>query len=350
MKNILVSGGSGFIGTNFIKYVYDAYPDWNIFNLDVLTYAGNHLNHRELETDPRYTFIHGDILDADLLKDIFSRYMFNGVFHFAAESHVDRSISGPDIFLNTNIMGTFRLLEASLNYTRNDLKTDFKFIHVSTDEVYGSLGFEDSAFTEQTAYDPSSPYSASKASSDHIVKAYFKTYGLPAIVTTCSNNYGYYQFPEKLIPLMILNIMDGKKLPVYGKGENIRDWLYVLDHCEALARVFEKGFVGESYNIGGGEEKTNIQVVEMICDFMDEKLQKKDSSKNLITFVKDRPGHDIRYAIDCEKIEKQIGFKAQFSFEQALSTTIDWYISNMDWVRSVQTGEYQQWVQKQYLK
>ncbi len=350
MKNILVTGGSGFIGTNFIKYVYDAYPDWHIFNLDVLTYAGNPLNHREIETDPRYTFIHGDILDADLLKDIFSRYMFNGVFHFAAESHVDRSICGPDIFLNTNIMGTLRLLEASLNYTRNDLKTDFKFIHVSTDEVYGSLGFEDSAFTEETAYDPSSPYSASKASSDHIVKAYFKTYGLQAIVTTCSNNYGYYQFPEKLIPLMILNIMDGKKLPVYGKGENIRDWLYVLDHCEALARVFEKGLAGESYNIGGGEEKTNIQVVEMICDFMDEKLQKKDSSKNLITFVKDRPGHDIRYAIDCEKIEKQIGFKAQFSFGQALSTTIDWYIGNMDWVRSVQTGEYQQWVQKQYLK
>jgi len=247
-------------------------------------------------------------------------------------------------------MGTFRLLEASLNYTRNDLKMDFKFIHVSTDEVYGSLGFEDSAFTEETAYDPSSPYSASKASSDHIVKAYFKTYGLQTIVTTCSNNYGYYQFPEKLIPLMILNIMDGKKLPVYGKGENIRDWLYVLDHCEALARIFEKGLVGESYNIGGGEEKTNIQVVEMICDFMDEKFQKKDSSKNLITFVKDRPGHDIRYAIDCEKIEKQIGFKAQFSFGQALSTTIDWYIGNMDWVRSIQTGEYQQWVQKQYLK
>ena len=350
MKNILVTGGSGFIGTNFIQYANEIYPDWHIYNIDALTYAGNPLNHRELEMDPRYTFIHGDITDADLLKDIFSRHRFEAVFHFAAESHVDRSISGPDIFLNTNIMGTFRLLEASLNYTRNDLKMDFKFIHVSTDEVYGSLGFEDSAFTEETAYDPSSPYSASKASSDHIVKAYFKTYGLQTIVTTCSNNYGCYQFPEKLIPLMILNIMDGKKLPVYGKGENIRDWLYVLDHCEALARIFEKGLAGESYNIGGGEEKTNIQVVEMICDFMDEKFQKKDSSKNLITFVKDRPGHDIRYAIDCEKIEKQIGFKAQFSFGQALSTTIDWYIGNMDWVRSIQTGEYQQWVQKQYLK
>lgn len=348
MKKILVTGGSGFIGTNFIKYVVRQYPDRHLFNLDALTYAGNPENHRELSNDPRYTFVHGDITDGDLLKKLFDDHQFDGVFHFAAESHVDRSISGPEVFLTTNIMGTFKLLEASLSHFRKNRPADFKFLHVSTDEVYGSLGFEEPSFTEETAYDPSSPYSASKASSDHLVKAYHKTYGLPVLVTNCSNNYGPYQFPEKLIPLVILNILDKKPLPVYGKGENIRDWLYVADHCAALAQVFERGTLGETYNIGGGEEKTNLTVVQTICDLMDQKMGKKGSSRELIRFVADRPGHDIRYAINSDKTRDEIGFTATHSFEQALSATIDWYLDHMDWVRSVQTGEYRQWIEKQY--
>jgi len=349
MKNILVTGGSGFIGTNFIKYVVRQYPQWHVFNLDALTYAGNPENHRDLSDDPRYTFVHGDITDAGLLKKLFDTHQFDGVFHFAAESHVDRSIEGPEVFLNTNIMGTFKLLEASLNHYRNSGAANFKFLHVSTDEVYGSLGFEDPAFTEETAYDPSSPYSASKASSDHLVKAYYKTYGLPVLVTNCSNNYGPFQFPEKLIPLVILNILEKKALPVYGKGENIRDWLYVADHCEALAKVFERGDFGQTYNIGGGEEKTNLEVVQTICDLVDQKMGKKGTSRDLITFVADRPGHDIRYAINSDKTRDQIGFAVTYSFEQALSATIDWYLDHMEWVRSVQTGEYQQWIEKHYL-
>ncbi len=348
MKNILITGGSGFIGTNFIKHIYEIYPDWNIFNMDALTYAGNPQNLKDLEADARYSFIHGDITDTALLNEIFPKYKFDAVFHFAAESHVDRSILGPEIFLNTNIMGTFKLLEASLNHTRKNPNQEFKFIHVSTDEVYGSLDLKDPAFTEYTAYDPSSPYSASKASSDHFAKAYYRTYGLPVVVTNCSNNYGPYQFPEKLIPLVILNILDDKALPIYGKGENIRDWLYVEDHCEALAKIFEKGNPGETYNIGGGEEKTNLEVVQTICDLLDKKLNKTCPSRDLITFVKDRPGHDIRYAINSEKTEEQIGFTARYSFKQALSSTIDWYLANMDWVKSIQTGAYQEWIQKQY--
>ncbi|MBA3011230.1 MAG: dTDP-glucose 4,6-dehydratase [Proteobacteria bacterium] len=348
MKTILVTGGSGFIGTNFVKYVMTHYPQWNILNLDALTYAGNPENHRELSDDPRYTFVHGDILDAGLLKKLFDAHRFDGVFHFAAESHVDRSITGPEVFLNTNIMGTFKLLEASLSHFRKNKPADFRFLHVSTDEVYGSLGFEDPAFREDTPYDPSSPYSASKASSDHFAKAYFKTYGLPVVVTNCSNNYGPYQFPEKLIPLVILNILDKKPLPVYGKGENIRDWLYVADHCEALAKVFEKGTAGETYNIGGGEEKNNLEVVQTLCDLVDQKTGKNGTSRDLITFVADRPGHDIRYAINSDKTRDEIGFTARYSFEQALSDTIDWYLENLDWVRSIQTGEYRQWIEKQY--
>ncbi len=347
MKNILITGGAGFIGSNFIKYVHGIYSDWHIFNLDALTYAGNPQNHKDLESDARYTFIHGDITDSVLLEDLFSNHRFDAVFHFAAESHVDRSIDGPEVFLNTNIMGTFKLLEASLHHFRKNNPADFRFLHVSTDEVYGSLGFEDPGFTEDTAYDPSSPYSASKASSDHLVKAYHKTYGLPVVVTNCSNNYGPYQFPEKLIPLVILNILDKKPLPVYGKGENIRDWLYVADHCEALANVFERGTSGQTYNIGGGEEKTNLEVVQALCDLVDQKTGQK-GSRDLITFVADRPGHDIRYAINSDKTRDQIGFTATYSFEQALSATIDWYLDHMEWVRSVQTGEYQQWIEKQY--
>jgi dTDP-glucose 4,6-dehydratase len=348
LKNIMVTGGSGFIGTNFIKYAYKFYPDWYIFNLDALTYAGNPLNNRVFDTDPRYTFLHGDITDITFLSDVFARNRFDGVFHFAAESHVDRSIADPEVFLNTNVIGTFRLLEAALHHTRNHPESEFKFIHVSTDEVYGSLGFEASAFTEDSLYDPSSPYSASKASSDHLAKAYYKTYGLPVVVTNCSNNYGPYQFPEKLIPLVILNILEEKPLPIYGRGENIRDWLYVADHCEALTKIFERGMPGETYNIGGGQEKTNLEVVQTICDLVDQKIYRKGSSRELITFVPDRPGHDLRYAIDSSKTQDQIGFVPRFSFEQALLATVDWYLENRDWVRSVQTGEYRQWVKEQY--
>ncbi len=349
MKNVLITGGSGFIGTNFIKYVYDKFPDWHIVNLDALTYAGNPMNHRELEHDDiRYTFVHGNICDSLLLNELFNKYRFNGVFHFAAESHVDRSISDPEVFLKTNVTGSFRLLRASLDYIENAGETDFKFIHVSTDEVYGSLGLSDPGFTEETGYDPSSPYSASKASSDHFAKAFFKTYELPVIVTNCSNNYGPYQFPEKLIPLIILNILDKKPLPVYGTGKNVRDWLYVEDHCRALAAIFHKGRCGETYNIGGGEEKNNLEVVQSVCDLVDFKTGSKRSSRELITFVNDRPGHDMRYAIDSGKIEHIIGFKVEHSFKQALSFTIDWYLGHMDWVRSVQTGEYRKWIRKQY--
>jgi dTDP-glucose 4,6-dehydratase len=349
MKQILVTGGSGFIGTNLIKYVHQNRPDWHIVNLDALTYAGNPANHQDMENDSRYTFVHGSICDAGLLAKLFDRYRFEGVFHFAAESHVDRSISGPNVFVQTNVVGTFTLLEASLAHVRKHRGNPFRFVHVSTDEVYGSLGIEDPAFTEKTAYDPSSPYSASKAASDHFVKAWYRTFGLPVVVTNCSNNYGPYQFPEKLIPLMVLNCLEEKPLPVYGKGKNVRDWLYVADHCDALVRAFEKGASGETYNIGGGEEKTNLAVVETVCDLVDEKTGRKPGTcRRLIRFVQDRPGHDLRYAINPDKSMEAIGYRAGFSFEQALSDTIDWYLENMDWVRAVQTGAYREWISAHY--
>jgi dTDP-glucose 4,6-dehydratase len=349
MTHILVTGGSGFIGTNFIHHVRTHRPAWHVVNLDALTYAGNPANHRHLEKDPRYTFVHGDICDKDLVGSLFGRYRFDGVFHFAAESHVDRSITGPEVFVKTNVTGTFQLLEAALAHVRKYPDTAFRFVHVSTDEVYGSLRVDDPAFTEATAYDPSSPYSASKAASDHFVKAYHKTFGLPVVVTNCSNNYGPFQFPEKLIPLMVLNCLDEKSLPVYGKGENIRDWLYVTDHCDALVRVFENGDNGETYNIGGGEEKTNLAVVETVCDLVDDKTgQTPGKSRHFITYVKDRPGHDLRYAINPDKAFEKIGFKASHTFEQALSATIDWYLENMDWVKSVQTGAYREWIRTHY--
>jgi len=340
MKKILVTGGSGFIGTNFIKFVLDKFSSWQVCNLDALTYAGNFENHQDLKEEKRYTFVHGNINDSSLLESLFSKYEFDAVFHFAAESHVDRSILDPSIFITTNVCGTFNLLEASLRYYEASGNHDFRFIHVSTDEVYGSLGFDDPAFEETTPYDPSSPYSASKASSDHLVSAYFKTYGLPIIITNCSNNYGPYQFPEKLIPLTILNIFNDKALPVYGTGENVRDWLYVLDHCDALSQAYLKGVPGQTYNIGGGEEKKNIEIVETICRVMDEKLGRcasgKAPSKNLIEFVQDRKGHDLRYAINPAKTRSELGWSAGYSFETALSNTIDWYIDNMEWVRSIE--------------
>jgi len=347
-NKILVTGGSGFIGSNFIRHSLNNNPLWHIVNLDALTYAGNPENLSDFAEHVRYDFVHGDIRDSKLLDNLFSKHEFEGVIHFAAESHVDRSILGPEAFIDTNVVGTFRLVEASLKYWRNQGEpSGFRFLHVSTDEVYGSLGPE-GAFTEETPYDPSSPYSASKASSDHIVRAYNRTYGLPTLITNCSNNYGPYQFPEKLIPLMIMNILAEKPLPVYGDGANIRDWLYVIDHCEALNEVFIKGTAGETYNVGGGVEQTNLQIVNTLCDLLDSRLGRGESSRKLITFAKDRLGHDERYAIDSSKIESEIGWKAKFTLKDALADTVDWYLDNQKWVKSVQSGEYLNWIEKNY--
>jgi dTDP-glucose 4,6-dehydratase len=347
VANILITGGAGFIGTNFIRHALSSKPDWSIVNLDALTYAGNPANFEDLPPDQaqRHCLVHGDIRDASLLEKLFSENSFDGVVHFAAESHVDRSIVGPEAFLDTNVMGTFRLLEASLKSWQAGNRR-FRFLHVSTDEVYGSLGPE-GFFTESTPYDPSSPYSASKAGSDHFVKAYYRTYGLPTIISNCSNNYGPYQFPEKLIPLMILNIMEEKPLPVYGDGKNVRDWLYVVDHCDALVKVLEKGKPGETYNIGGNSERQNIEIVHLLCDLLDARLMRK-SSRSLIRFVADRPGHDRRYAIDSSKIQKDLRWRPAHGFKQALEATVDWYLDHRDWVNSVRTGDYLKWIEQQY--
>jgi dTDP-glucose 4,6-dehydratase len=349
---ILVTGGAGFIGTNFIHHALSIRPEWKILNLDALTYAGNLENFNGLPPGykDRYRFIHGDITDAAFLEKLFKSEEIAGVVHFAAESHVDRSILGPDAFVETNVVGTFRLLEASKKYWERIGKSEtFRFLHVSTDEVYGSLG-ADGYFTEETAYDPSSPYSASKASSDHFVKAYYRTYKLPTLITNCSNNYGPFQFPEKLIPLMILNILEQKPLPVYGDGRNVRDWLYVIDHCEAIIRVLEKGIPGETYNIGGGAERENIQIVNLLCDILDGRLSRKgnNASRSLIRFVADRPGHDRRYAIDASKINEKLGWKPAYTFEDAIVSTVDWYIDHMDWVNSIRSGEYRKWIERNY--
>lgn len=351
-KTILVTGGAGFIGSNFINYALTVRPDWCIVNLDALTYAGNPDNLAGMTSDQleRYRFVHGDIKDTASLQKLFSEENFDIVVHFAAESHVDRSILGPDAFVNTNILGTFNLLESSLKYWKKVGKSeDFRFLHISTDEVYGSLGTQ-GFFTEETPYCPSSPYSASKAASDHFVKAYFHTYGLPAIITNCSNNYGPYQFPEKLIPLMILNIIERKPLPVYGDGKNIRDWIYVIDHCDALVKVLDKGKPGQTYNIGGNAERRNIEIVNLLCDILDSRISHSDkkSSRRLIQFVTDRPGHDLRYAIDGTKIQRELGWTPRFLFEDAIEATIDWYLENLDWVESVRSGEYRKWIEMNY--
>jgi dTDP-glucose 4,6-dehydratase len=350
MHKFLVTGGAGFIGSNFIRRVVSGRPDWTIVNLDALTYSGNQMTLADVDRE-RCRFLHGDIRDLDLLNKLFSEYHFDGVFHFAAESHVDRSIVGPEAFVDTNVCGTFRLLEAAHTYWKaTECPSHFRFLHVSTDEVYGSLG-PSGYFSETTPYDPSSPYSASKAASDHFVKAYFRTYGLPVLITNCSNNYGPYQFPEKLIPLMILNIMEQKPLPVYGDGRNVRDWLYVQDHCDALLTVFEKGRPGETYNIGGSAERENIQIVNRLCDLMDRKLNRKTGeSRELIKFVKDRLGHDRRYAIDASKIRSELGWVPQHNFEGALEKTVDWYLGNRPWVESVRSGEYRRWIHENYGK
>jgi dTDP-glucose 4,6-dehydratase len=351
-KTILITGGAGFIGTNFIRYALEARPSWRLVNLDALTYAGNPANLEDLPPQQikRYRFVYGDTRDSTLLDRLFEEENFEGVIHLAAESHVDRSILGPEAFVETNVIGTYRLLEASLKHWEERGKSkDFRFLHISTDEVYGSLGPE-GFFTEKTPYDPSSPYSASKAASDHFVRAYFRTYGFPTLITNCSNNYGPYQFPEKLIPLMIVNILEEKALPIYGDGKNIRDWLYVIDHCEALIKVFEEGKPGEIFNIGGDAERQNIKIVRLLCDLLDVRLGRsgKASSRRLIQFVSDRPGHDRRYAIDATKIKRALGWSPRHSLEDALEFTVDWYLNHVEWVDSVRSGEYRRWIEVNY--
>lgn len=345
-KNILITGGAGFIGSHVVRVFVNKYPDYRIINLDSLTYAGNLENLRDVEQVPNYVFERIDILDPQSLKDVFERHSITDVIHLAAESHVDRSISDPLAFVKTNVIGTVNLLNAAKEYWKG--ADDRLFYHVSTDEVYGSLdhgGF----FTESTAYDPQSPYSASKASSDHFVRAYANTYKLRTVISNCSNNYGPNQFPEKLIPLCIHNIRNNKPLPVYGKGENVRDWLYVVDHARAIDVVFHKGKIGETYNIGGFNEWKNIDIVRLLCQKMDEKLGRSaGTSANLITFVKDRAGHDLRYAIDATKIQQELGWEPSLQFEEGISKTIDWYLTNQDWLDHVTSGAYQQYYQEHY--
>jgi dTDP-glucose 4,6-dehydratase len=348
MKNLLVTGGCGFIGTGFIRYLLlDSDYDGRIINVDKLTYAGNPDNLADIEklNSERYVFIKADICDPDAMTHAFKAYEIDAVCNFAAESHVDRSIVAPDAFIKTNIQGTFNLLEVS----RQNSDRLVLFHHVSTDEVYGSLG-PDGFFTEKTSYKPNSPYSASKAASDHLVRAYNKTYGLPVTLSNCSNNYGPYQFPEKLIPLIILNALEDKPLPVYGDGSNVRDWLFVKDHCRAVWEIMKGGTRGQTYNIGGRCELANIDTVTMACDLLDEMVPKADrtSRADLITFVKDRPGHDLRYAIDCSKLEKELGWAPVESFETGLRKTIQWYLDNSDWVQRVKSGEYLHWMRQQY--
>ena len=351
-RTVLVTGGCGFIGVNFVRLVLGSCPDWQVVNLDKLTYAGNMESLGELIDHPHHTFVRGDICDRELVRQLFQKHDIDTVVHFAAESHVDRSITGPDAFIKTNIFGTFTLLEVAREVweTSNGFPDQVRFLHVSTDEVYGSLG-ESGYFSETTCYDPRSPYSASKASSDHLVRASFHTYGLPVLITNCSNNYGPYQFPEKLIPLVLNNALHGRPLPVYGDGGNVRDWLYVQDHCEAIVRVLEQGRPGESYNIGGHNEKKNIEVVELLCDMLDERVEPLpggEPRRSLITFVKDRLGHDRRYAIDATKIERELGWTPKYTFDQGMERTVEWYLGNRSWMEAVMDGSYRQYYEKMY--
>jgi len=353
-RTVLVTGGCGFIGANFVRHLLEKETTWRVINLDKLTYAGNLKNLEGIVEGENYRFVKGDICDAELVSGLFVQESIDTVVHFAAESHVDRSITGPAAFIQTNIVGTFTLLEAARKSWLNDncQQSDVLFLHVSTDEVYGSLGAS-GYFTESTPFDPRSPYSASKASSDHLVSAYHHTYDLPVLITNCSNNYGPYQFPEKLIPLVFHNCMNGKELPVYGDGKNIRDWLYVTDHCEAIVAVLKHGTPGRSYNIGGNNEKQNIEVVTLICDAIDNKiglLPGATARRSLITFVKDRLGHDRRYAIDATRIKEEIGWEPAVTFETGIDKTIDWYLSNQEWVSSIADGTYQDYYQKMYEK
>jgi dTDP-glucose 4,6-dehydratase len=347
MKSILITGGAGFIGSHLTRLFVTKYPDYKIVNLDALTYAGNLNNLKDIENAPNYTFVKGDITDMDLVKSLFDTHQFTGVLHCAAESHVDRSITDPLAFVRTNVIGTVSLLQNAKEHWKGQMEGKI-FYHISTDEVYGSLG-EEGFFYETTAYDPRSPYSASKASSDHFVRAYHHTYGLPVKISNCSNNYGPFHFPEKLIPLCIHNIINKKPLPIYGKGENIRDWLFVEDHVRAIDIIFHNGKIGETYNIGGHNEWTNISLVKELCKQMDKKLGRAEGeSEQLITYVKDRAGHDLRYAIDATKLKEELGWMPSLQFEEGLSKTIDWYLSNQEWLQEVTSGAYQNYYNVMY--
>ena len=347
MKTLLITGGAGFIGSHVVRLFVTKYPNYQIINLDALTYAGNLENLKDIDNAPNYKFIKGDIVDEQFVVDLFNKYSIDGVIHLAAESHVDRSITDPFAFVRTNVFGTVNLLNAAKNSWKDNMEGKL-FYHISTDEVYGSLGGT-GLFLETTSYDPRSPYSAAKASSDHFVRAYFHTYGVPVVISNCSNNYGANQFPEKLIPLAIHNIKHNKPIPIYGKGENVRDWLWVEDHARAIDVIYHKGKQGETYNIGGHNEWTNIDLIRELCAIMDKKLGRKaGESANLITYVKDRAGHDLRYAIDSKKKKKELGWVPSLQFAEGLEKTVDWYLENQVWMDNVTSGEYQSYYQKQY--
>ncbi len=347
-KTILITGGAGFIGSHVVRLFVNKYPEYKIVNLDALTYAGNLENLTDVDQNSSYFFEKGDIRDADFIDNLFTKYQFDGVLHLAAESHVDRSISDPMAFITTNIIGTVNLLNSARKIWTEGFENKL-FYHISTDEVYGSLG-EEGFFFEYTGYDPRSPYSASKASSDHLVRAYYHTYGLPVVLTNCSNNYGANQFPEKLIPLAINNIKNMKPIPIYGKGENIRDWLYVVDHARAIDMVFHEGKIGETYNIGGHNEWQNIDLIKELCAIMDRKLKREaGTSESLITYVKDRAGHDLRYAIDATKIKDELGWVPSLQFTEGLEKTVDWYLNNQEWMNRIVSGDYEKYYKKQYV-